>query len=128
MSAKAGSAGAIAVGALVIVAGIVQIATGVGALTGTMTILAGVSLLAGGAMGLMFQPEAANQQQVKARDLEVATAGTAFPVPVIFGKVKVTPNFINYNRDHFSSEKVLGEKPTGGKGGGSDSADAPVVG
>jgi hypothetical protein len=75
-------------------------------------------MIAGGAFSLTFDPRSASQADNRARDIDLATAGEGFPVPVVFGEQKITGNFINYSKDTFRSEAVAGESGVGGKGGG----------
>lgn len=119
MSAKAGSIGGIVVGAVLIVVGIV--ATVYAQPYGPGLIVSGVGMVAGGAVGLAYQPKSANAQGAKSRQLEVATAAEGFPIPVIWGEQKVTGNFMDYKKEAFRSVKIYGQPVSGGgKGGGSD--------
>jgi len=107
MGAKGIGIGAIVLGAILIV-------TGIGA-------AAGVMLIAAGAMSLAFAPKTPDQEAAVAQELNVAPASVGHPIPVVFGIVRVMPNFINYSLDHFEAVEVFSE-PQGGKGGG----DAPA--
>jgi hypothetical protein len=119
MSAKAGSIGGIVVGAVLIVVGAVL--TAYGQLYGIGLITSGVGMVAGGAVGLAYQPKSSSAEGAKARQLEVATAAEGFPIPVIWGEQKVTGNFMEYRKEFFRSVKIYGQPVSGGgKGGGSD--------
>lgn len=107
MGGKAGGIGAIVLGALLIV---------MGAVTGGSTALLGVMLIASGAMSLAFAPKTPDQKAAVAQELTIAPASVGNPVPVIFGQVRVTPNFMNWSLDHFQAVELF-EKPQGGKGG-----------
>ena len=111
MGGKAGGIIGIVLGAVLIVAGIV---------TGGSTIMMGVMLIAAGAASLAFAPKTPDQEAAVSQELNVAPASVGHPCPVVFGIVRVTPNFINYDLDHFEAVEVFAE-PQGGKGG----ADQP---
>lgn len=113
MSGKAGSIGSIVVGAIVIIAGFFTYGATWAALP---TVLGGAMAIAGGAIGLAFQPKSLSQESAKAQDLQFANSSEGYPVPVIFGEQKVVPNFMNYRADQLRS--VEGVVAVGGKGGG----------
>lgn len=123
MGMQGSSAGAIALGVVLVIVGIVTIEAG-----GAWLIVQGAILIAGGAVGLAFEPKAASPQGAKARQLELATASEGFPIPVVFGEQKIVGNFMQYRKEHFRSVKIYGQPASaGGKGGGTD-APKGVVG
>lgn len=117
MSAKAGSIGSIVLGVGLVALGAVAALTP-GGQGGVMAIIAGAAMIGGGAYGLTYSPKVNNQGAVRAQDIEIATAGTGFPVPVLFGEQKVTGNFMNWTKANFRAREVRG-------GGGSSKDDIP---
>lgn len=122
MSGKAGSIGSIVLGAVIIVAGLFTYGATWAALP---AVLGGALTMAGGVIGLAFQPKNITQESAKAQDLQFASAGEGFPVPVIFGEQKVIPNFMNWNASTFRS--VEGSVAVGGKGGGGTTQPNGVI-
>lgn len=104
-------------GIVSIVLGAILVVTGIGT-------FAGIMLIAGGIYSLAFAPKTPDQEAAQAQELNVATSSVGHPVPVVFGEVRMTPNFMDYSDSTFRSVEVKGEKP--GKGGGD--AEAPTLG
>lgn len=102
MGGKAGGIIGIVLGAILVVTGI-----------GTF---AGIMLIAGGIMSLAFQPKTPDQEAARSQELSISTASIGNPVPVVFGTVRITPNFLHYTTDSFRTVEVKGEVQ-GGKGG-----------
>lgn len=113
MSGKAGSIGGIVLGAVIVVVGFFTYGATWAALP---SVLGGALTIAGGVIGLTYQPKNLTQQGAKSEDLQFASSGEGFPVPVIFGEQKVIPNWMNWRADQFRS--VEGSVAVGGKGGG----------
>lgn len=118
MSGKSGSIGAIILG---VVIGVVAVVT-----QQYYLLFSAVSLVAGGAIGLAMKPEIADQGGNQSQELQVSAAQLGNPVPVVFGRGRILPNFGDYSETEFRVEEVRGETQ-GGKGGGS-SQPAPIVG
>lgn len=119
MSAQAGSTGAIVLGVVIAIVGI--------ATQNYQLLVPAIMLIAGGAVGLAFQPEVSSPKGAKARQLELATSSEGFPIPVIFGEQKIPGNFMEYKKEHFRSVKIYGQPSQGGgKGGGSDDVKGVV--
>ena len=118
MGGKLGSIGAIVLG---VVIGVVAVVT-----QQYYLLFSSVSLIAGGAIGLVMTPEIADQQGNQAQELQISAAQVGNPVPVVFGRGRILPNFGDYSETEFRVDEVRGETQ-GGKGGGS-SQPAPVVG
>lgn len=123
MSGNAASGGAIALGVLIGVLSIAFPPAGAGFFYYASAVLVSASLVSGGALGLAFQPKSNSPQASKAKDLDFASAGVGFNVPVIFGEQKVVGNFMNWQAETFHAKKI---KAPGGKGG--SSAGAQVIG
>lgn len=91
---------------------------------------AGVALIVSGALGAIataiFRPKTPSQELASAQELEISTSSPGFPVPVVFGKYRVTPNMMHYDKGTFETTEVRGDKPDGGKGG--QKPKAPVIG
>lgn len=111
MSGKLGSIGSIVLGAVIVVAS--AYSSNVGG------VVAGIAMIGGGVAGLTMKqqlPKAQTAEAAKAEDLQFANSSEGFPVPVVFGEQKVTPNFMDWRDSTFRS--VEGTIPAGGKGGG----------
>lgn len=117
MSGKAGSIGSILLGAVLSVVGIATANYGL--------VFSGVLMLAGGAVGLAYNPKAETQNMAAQQDVKFSTAATGMPVPVVFGTARVTPSFIRGNQELLETEEIMAS--SGGKGGGA-AADSGVVG
>ena len=91
---------------------------------------AGYALIISGLLGAIattiFRPKTASQDLAAAQELEISTSSPGFPVPVVFGKYRVTPNMMHYDKGTFDISEIRGDKPEGGKGG--QKPKAPVVG
>ncbi len=106
MSGQAGSIGSIILGVVLVIASFYD---------GGSTLLPGIMLIVGGAVGLAFAPKSASMDQARAQQLQVATASTGFPIPVVFGEQKLTGNFGNYTQDQFRTVPIPAPS-AGGKG------------
>jgi hypothetical protein len=82
-------------------------------------------MIAGGAYSLTFEPEGSSQDGARNTELKMATTAVGAPVPVVFGEVRISPNYLHYDEDTYLITEIT-EKPAGGKGGGE--AEDQVVG
>lgn len=119
MSGKAGSIGGIVLGAVLVIAGAYTL--------NPQLALTGVVLVGGGVAGLTLnqQPKAQNAEAAKAQDMQFANSSEGYPVPVVIGRQKITPNFMNWEASTFRA--VEGTIPAGGKGGGQKSTASGVI-
>lgn len=119
MSGKAGSIGGIVLGAALVVAGAYTL--------NPQLALTGVLLVGGGVAGLTMnqQPKAQSAEAAKAQDMQFANASEGYPVPVVIGRQKITPNFMNWEASTFRA--VEGTIPAGGKGGGQKTTSSGVI-
>lgn len=77
-----------------------------------------------------------NRTTANADQLQIATTSDNFPVPIIFGRVRLPGNIIRYDRNTFRNEAIKQESPqpnitintgaaSSGKGGGGGGSAAP---
>lgn len=119
MSGKAGSIGGIVLGAALVIAGAYTL--------NPQLALTGVMIVGGGIAGLTLsqQPKAQNAEAAKAQDMQFANSSEGYPVPVVIGRQKITPNFMNWEASTFRA--VEGTIPAGGKGGGQKTTASGVI-
>jgi hypothetical protein len=82
-------------------------------------------MIAGGAYSMTFEPEGNSQDGARNAELKMATTSVGSPVPVVFGEVRLAPNYLHYDEDTYLIQEIT-EKPSGGKGGGGGGEDQVV--
>lgn len=109
---------AIALGAGVAAAALVLVTAG-GAL-GVYAGLAASVAFSAASLGASYllRSKQDSAKDAAAQQLNIATAGSAYVVPVVFGTQRMAGNFLRYEEDSFHSEAIEEEVETGGKGGG----------
>jgi hypothetical protein len=117
MGASASGGIGIGVGVLLGVLAIAFPPAGAGFFFYASALLAAGSMVAGGIMSLAFAPKAASQNNAAQNDFQIATSTEGFPVPVIFGRQRVNPNYMNYTKSNFTST-VLTQNAGKSDGGG----------
>lgn len=96
-----------------------------GPFTGGATVKPGLLLLAMGAIAAITSKNPPSLDNARRAELQMATAASGVPVPVIFGEQRVTGNFMQFDKEQLRTVEIRQATP-GGKGGGGGGGSSVV--